>query len=349
MKSPTPVTHHQPTITVKIKNISINSNIGQDWSIEILPKGFGVGVCKARRGKQNTFILQKSWDTQKPPTVTVEIKITERDKIDDIFGPEVFDLQLNKTLPINNDPQPNVITGHRKGQKIIEIMVQGKGGDKGKTAFIQITFEWLISSNMYDLVSYIDIEMTNNLLTPEFAKLKKILAIANTLKHTNNYLLASTLQLVGVNLELSNSEAYLNFKNLVGYGNQWDHKKPIYNVCGEFSLDSEKGMWYRYDIFSNIHYGYIGRAAGFSSGELLDGAGLAQALHDKKYDKIAENITNLKSLDDPTDQEAIQLGIDLWDHYHTGISKEIILKKMQDKKKWHKGRKPSDEGIAPKH
>ncbi|RDU58770.1 hypothetical protein CQA53_11900, partial [Helicobacter didelphidarum] len=40
-----------------------------------------------------------------------------------------------------------------------------------------------------------------------------------------------------------------------------------------------------YDIWSNIHYGYIGKAVGFSEIELLSGAGVAQ---------VASNIARIK-------------------------------------------------------
>jgi hypothetical protein len=33
---------------------------------------------------------------------------------------------------------------------------------------------------------------------------------------------------------------------------------------------------YYHDIWSNLHYGYVGTAAGFSESELLDGAGIEQ-------------------------------------------------------------------------
>jgi hypothetical protein len=33
---------------------------------------------------------------------------------------------------------------------------------------------------------------------------------------------------------------------------------------------------YYYDVWSNVHYGYVGRAAGFSTSTLRDGAGLEQ-------------------------------------------------------------------------
>ena len=64
----------------------------------------------------------------------------------------------------------------------------------------------------------------------------------------------------------------------------WDHKPklrlqfPWPRGRGAYHLYGEKR--YFYDIWSNAHFGYVGRAAGFSGSVLLDGAGLAQALDD---------------------------------------------------------------------
>lgn len=62
----------------------------------------------------------------------------------------------------------------------------------------------------------------------------------------------------------------------------WDHK-PI--IAARFHPRSQGGLqhWhlhgnilYYYEVWSNIHYGYVGRASGFSEAVLLDGAGLEQ-------------------------------------------------------------------------
>ena len=265
MKEPKPIKHHVPILTIKIKNVVIQSSIGKEWFIEINPVDFGTEPKRPRLGKQNTLILQKPWNTNQPESASLQIKITEKDKISDIFGPEDFNLNIDKTLPIDNDPDPKIISGHRKGQKIISITVAGSGGDKGKTAKVQIFFEWFLSSNMHDLVAYILNEMTNNLNTPEFFDLKKILDNTNKLKNSTNLLLAilNPQESIAIS-EYNKIKAYLNFTELVGYRKIWDHKELIYKTCGEWSLDAEKGTSYRFDLFSNIHYGFIGRAAGLA-------------------------------------------------------------------------------------
>ncbi len=56
---------------------------------------------------------------------------------------------------------------------------------------------------------------------------------------------------------------------------------------------------YFYDIWSNIHYGYVGRAGGLSESVLLDGAGLEQIASDsiRKVQKWAKRKGPTRSAD----------------------------------------------------
>jgi hypothetical protein len=75
------------------------------------------------------------------------------------------------------------------------------------------------------------------------------------------------------------SAAILIWAERVRQGAAWDHK-PI--VSHRFNAGNPNGEqhWhlygntlYYYDVWSNVHYGYIGIAAGFSESVFLDGAG----------------------------------------------------------------------------
>lgn len=89
--------------------------------------------------------------------------------------------------------------------------------------------------------------------------------------------------------------------------NQWHHKY--------------QGYEYFYDIWSNIHYGYVGRYIGFSKDALLDGAGLAQLLDDfRKLDRSPTNRSDingegLRRYDDVTDYLSVHLGISLFERF----------------------------------
>lgn len=106
-------------------------------------------------------------------------------------------------------------------------------------------------------------------------------------------------------------------------GSKWDHKplirKMLLETGGPALLNhgyQKYGEYdYFYDIWSNIHYGYVGVAVGFSPAELFEGAGLAQFASDikahGKFQYHAENGRLLSRFDDSQDHIAIQVGIDL--------------------------------------
>ncbi|WP_414501479.1 polymorphic toxin type 44 domain-containing protein [Zymobacter sp. IVIA_12111.31 C1] len=73
---------------------------------------------------------------------------------------------------------------------------------------------------------------------------------------------------------------------------------------------------YYFDIWSNIHYGYVGYHIGFSEDVLTGGASAIQLYHDElgqkhTYQYHSENGNFFNRFDDVTDQISIRLGIDL--------------------------------------
>ena len=121
----------------------------------------------------------------------------------------------------------------------------------------------------------------------------------------------------------------------VGQDRPWDHKPMIRKKFG--GVRHKQGLYdYYYDIWSNIHYGYVGTAAGLSESALLDGAGAEQIPSDilRKYDEMrkkdkvdwklpgphptAEPWTQLRSWDDVADRIAIGLGIKFHQQFSVG-------------------------------
>ena len=103
-------------------------------------------------------------------------------------------------------------------------------------------------------------------------------------------------------------EAGEKFTDLVKAGARWDHKGRLLEEVGENIrlcglLDCR---WYRYDVIANIHFGYIGRAAGFTGLELHVGTGQAQS-----KDTPGTGVWYALG-DDPLDYNAVQMGIDLF-------------------------------------
>ena len=79
---------------------------------------------------------------------------------------------------------------------------------------------------------------------------------------------------------------------------------------------------------SNIHYGYVGTAAGFDEGVLLDGAGLEQIGSDLlrlRWPTYSAGIEGLRALDAGPDRNAISLGIELFSLVPSHISPHELV------------------------
>jgi hypothetical protein len=101
------------------------------------------------------------------------------------------------------------------------------------------------------------------------------------------------------------------WNSLVKTGAAWDFKKDLgdainlapcrQNCTGKIYSVTLDGQCMSYEAPANIHYGYVGRAAGFPEGFLLGGAALAQFLEFRGETKDAD-----------WDVEAIKYGINLF-------------------------------------
>jgi hypothetical protein len=81
--------------------------------------------------------------------------------------------------------------------------------------------------------------------------------------------------------------ALMLWKAKVGTDCHWDHKPKIRGRSDFWSRSTGSAEWhvygtmaYNFDCWSNIHFGYVGTAVGFSETVLLDGAGVAQFVDD---------------------------------------------------------------------
>ncbi|WP_133510238.1 polymorphic toxin type 44 domain-containing protein [Candidatus Thiosymbion oneisti] len=108
----------------------------------------------------------------------------------------------------------------------------------------------------------------------------------------------------------------------------WDHKPIIKRrFPSSISCFNDEHLYghhvYNHDIWSNIHYGYVGMAAGFSEWELILGAAVAHVrsrwnnaeLFEEHLDIILEKLgDNPMTWDDPKDKAAINVGIRLYQY-----------------------------------
>lgn len=92
--------------------------------------------------------------------------------------------------------------------------------------------------------------------------------------------------------------------NKVSKNQEWDHKPKLESLLNLKGTNYHYVVWgnsdreFFYDIWSNIHYGYVGKAAGYSDWELQFGAS-------------ANDLWQTKQFNGP-DTNAVKLGIELW-------------------------------------
>lgn len=129
----------------------------------------------------------------------------------------------------------------------------------------------------------------------------------------------------------------------VGQNKEWDHKPKLRRLFP--GVRHKQGQYdYYYDIWSNIHYGYVGTISGLADSILLDGAGAEQIVSDfvRKADEMWEkpktdwqlpgpHLTaslsdGLRAFDDVADRVSISIGVKLaHQHPHGGITAKIIM------------------------
>ena len=117
--------------------------------------------------------------------------------------------------------------------------------------------------------------------------------------------------------------ASIGWAALVKGGGPWDFKVD-FRQRGSTQIQLAGGS-YRFDLAANIHFGFVGRASGFSSDALLNGAGIAQ---------IMDGTSSLSFLwnrfDSPYDAAAIQVGIYLYDMYgNVSLTEEMLRKALE--------------------
>lgn len=305
-------------VTVKLTNAVISKAVGPDVKVKI-QVGTGPTVERIKAGGQERWLLQGVF-TNSPLNVSLDVK-----EIDPKFTDAA---STNANLAVDlSAPKKRT----KSGTRTVTLKVDAVGGDKGKTANFAFDLKWYVSSNVADPIDYIRGEMVGNLSSTTFKQIEADYKASKGSKDPQKRL-----------------KPLFDFARMVGYGKPWDHKAFISTNWGDWALDASKGRQYRFDLWSNIHYGYIGKAIGFSDDLLLDAAGLAQAINEEKWPQVIKAILSQsgRELDEPEDQVAIQLGIRLWKKHGNAVTSEIILKAIRGVAS-DLPSKPADEGTPP--
>ncbi len=165
-----------------------------------------------------------------------------------------------------------------------------------------------VAATTLELATYIHGEMTFNAVSATAAAIRRDLSKAWTYKD-------------GVEKWVAQ----------VNYKRPWDHKPYIVATYGKWAEDLTVSRRYPFDTWSNIHYGYVGRAVGFSAWTLRAGAGLAQWKAGSPDGYLKRRLETLGdadvfgALDHPEDQVAIMIGAILFDAKGGAVTVADIL------------------------
>ena len=114
------------------------------------------------------------------------------------------------------------------------------------------------------------------------------------------------------------------------YGKPYDLKEALNDIFFPGKGDPKKytliaGYYYRFDIWGNMYFGYMGARLGIPLEVLLQGAGWAQKRNDYPKEKRDENAFLYKKYDYVTDQAAVTKGYYLWEKFSDEITIQDIL------------------------
>lgn len=192
---------------------------------------------------------------------------------------------------------------------------------------------------MEQVASYIAGEMNRNITHPTVLEMKKLTSFDATKEHAKLQKAPWYARLLPPNLQamqIGNTAAAMAlWAERVGQNRPWDHKMTIGQQFGG-PWQKQGQVDYFYDIWSNIHYGYVGRAAGLSESVLLDGAGLEQVASDsiRKIQKWEErkgphrsaDIKGLRAWDDVGDRVSISIGVKMYMRYpNGGVTAKMLM------------------------
>jgi LysM repeat protein len=195
------------------------------------------------------------------------------------------------------------------------------------------------------VIEYIANEMTSNITSSEAIKMKELNSFSYEQCIADIMEKPLLEQIFGlqpsdcININISSKVTALAiWTKMVHQGGKWDHKPIIAEKIRPYVPDGnqhwhklEENLYY-YDTWSNIHYGYVGAASGFSMEGLLDGAGLEQIgsnvlrhVRQGTFDEIPEiHYKDMKLNDEQSDRTAITLGFELFNQYPNGITADQL-------------------------
>ncbi|SEM18033.1 Zn-binding Pro-Ala-Ala-Arg (PAAR) domain-containing protein, incolved in TypeVI secretion [Pseudomonas sp. NFIX51] len=197
---------------------------------------------------------------------------------------------------------------------------------------------------MEELAAYIAGEMNANINSPSVRQMKDLNNFDPAME-TRKYAELPFYMRLGPGPDFyslalgKKAKAFAIWTERVGQNRPWDHKPKLKNLFGEYPWHKQGAYEYFYDIWSNIHYGYVGVAGGLSESVLLDGAGVEQIGSDtwrfiknpKRFDgpQRTQGVEGMRAWDDVPDRVSIIIGMSLYKEYpNGGLTGKIIMDKV---------------------
>ncbi|WP_415767157.1 polymorphic toxin type 44 domain-containing protein [Pseudomonas sp. ZB1P45] len=196
---------------------------------------------------------------------------------------------------------------------------------------------------MEQLADYIADEMNRNIKDPAVLEMKELNSF-DPEAETKKFMELPLYLRLGQDPQFYNmalgkkAMAFAIWTKQVGQGQDWDHKPKLAKLFGA-PWHKQGAYDFYYDIWSNIHYGYVGLAGGLSDSVQLDGAGVEQIGSDswrflkdpKRFDgpRRTEGVEGMRAWDDAPDRVSIILGMELYKEYpNGGVTAQIIMDKV---------------------
>lgn len=203
-------------------------------------------------------------------------------------------------------------------------VAQAKSEKKASKSTAQAKVIQQANNPISSVISYIQGEMVRNFASAEVAEIKTNL---------RNSVLFAAIPGMGPYYMY---KAYKKWYDMVRTGGPWDHKSVLRSTYGNWTDDAATSTSYFYDIWSNVHYGFIGKECGFDEWTLLAGAGAAQVMagtvppgYWQRRLQTLGDADVLAAFDDPKDQEAIRVGFRLHASSGSSVTSADILAQVR--------------------
>lgn len=197
---------------------------------------------------------------------------------------------------------------------------------------------------MEQLANYIAGEMNTNIHHPAVVEMQKLNSF-DPEAETKKFMDQPLYLRLGQNPEFyslalgKKARAFAIWTERVGQDRPWDHKPKLSELFGAYPWHKQGAYDFYFDIWSNIHYGYVGVAGGLSDSVLLDGAGVEQigsdlyrqARNPEKFKgpRRTEGVEGMRAWDDVPDRVSIIIGMSLYREYpNGGVTAKTIMDKV---------------------